>query len=159
MRGITANSLAGRVFRTLPAGFVLATGNNMKPGPSPLAKVPSKTPTGISRPKNRPHAQPVAAPIAGIGTGNTRGKKPRESLPPRDANEEAFALIEVLHETEQRLEEMTANKLAAVVDRNGRPFLLRRHIAAAKQAAILNALPAHIALLDGRGRIISVNEA
>ena len=30
---------------------------------------------------------------------------------------------------------------------------------AAKQAAILNALPAHIALLDTQGRIISVNEA
>src|ERR1700676_111328 len=91
--------------------------------------------------------------------------KSGESLPPRDANEEVFALIEVLHETEQRLEEMTAGKLDAVVDRHGRPFLLRRpqeqlrHIAAANQAVILNALPAHIALLDARGRIISVNEA
>ena len=34
-----------------------------------------------------------------------------------------------------------------------------RHAEAAKQAAILNALPAHIALIDPHGRIISVNEA
>jgi PAS domain-containing protein len=34
-----------------------------------------------------------------------------------------------------------------------------RHSDAAKQAAILNALPAHIALLDTQGLIISVNEA
>jgi diguanylate cyclase (GGDEF)-like protein/PAS domain S-box-containing protein len=103
--------------------------------------------------------------MAGFGTGNTRGMKPGESLPPRNANEEVFALIEVLHETEQRLEEMTAGKVDAVVDRHGRPVLLRRHqeqlrhIATASQAVILNALPAHIALLDTAGRIVSVNEA
>ena len=137
----------------------------MKPVRSPPAKVPTKAPTGIFRPQNPRHTQPDAAPMAGFGTGNTRGMKPGESLPPRDANEDVFALIEVLHETEQRLEEMTAGKLDAVVDRHGRPFLLRRpqeqlrHIAAANQAVILNALPAHIALLDARGRIISVNEA
>ena len=85
--------------------------------------------------------------------------KPGESLAPRNANEEAFALIEVLRQTEQRLEEMTADKVDAIVDRQGRHFLLRRDIAAAKQAAILNALPAHIALLNARGRIIVVNEA
>ena len=52
-----------------------------------------------------------------------------------------------------------------MADRDGRTFLLRRaqdqlrHSEAAKQAAILNALPAHIALLDTQGLIISVNEA
>ena len=34
-----------------------------------------------------------------------------------------------------------------------------RHSEAARQAAILNALPAHIALLDTQGLIISVNDA
>ena len=68
-------------------------------------------------------------------------------------------MIEVLNETEQRLAERTADQADAVVDRHGQPFLLRRHIPVAKQAALLNALPAHIALLDARGRIISVNEA
>ncbi len=53
----------------------------------------------------------------------------------------------------------------AVADSDGRTFLLRhaqeqsRHSEAARQAAILNALPAHIALLDAQGVIVSVNEA
>ena len=53
--------------------------------------------------------------------------KPGDSPPPRDEAEEVFALIEVLHETERRLEEMTTGKVDALVDRHGRPFLLRRH--------------------------------
>jgi diguanylate cyclase (GGDEF)-like protein/PAS domain S-box-containing protein len=54
---------------------------------------------------------------------------------------------------------------AAVADLDGPTFLLRRaqdklrYSEAAKQTAILNALPAHIALLDVRGLIIVVNEA
>ena len=83
----------------------------------------------------------------------------------RDADEEVSTLIETLHQTEQRLEQLTAGEVDTVADRHGRTFLLRRaqdqlrHREAAKQAAILNALPAYIALLDTQGRIISVNEA
>jgi diguanylate cyclase (GGDEF)-like protein/PAS domain S-box-containing protein len=90
---------------------------------------------------------------------------PKKPPPPADANEEISALIETLHQTGQRLEELTAGEVDAVVDRDGRTFLLRhaqeqlRHSEAARQAAILNALPAHIALLDTQGRIVSVNEA
>ncbi|MDP2708416.1 MAG: hypothetical protein Q8O70_13075, partial [Burkholderiales bacterium] len=90
---------------------------------------------------------------------------PETPPPPADANEEVSALIETLHRTGQRLEELTAGEVDTVADREGRTFLLRRaqeqlrHSEAAKQAAILNALPAHIALLDTQGRIISVNEA
>jgi diguanylate cyclase (GGDEF)-like protein len=89
-------------------------------------------------------------------------KKPRPSA---DANEEISALIETLHQTGQRLEELTAGEVDTVADGDGRTFVLRRAqdqlrlSEAAKQAAILNALPAHIALLDTQGRIISVNEA
>jgi diguanylate cyclase (GGDEF)-like protein len=78
---------------------------------------------------------------------------------------EVFALIETLHATGQRLEDLTAGKVDTVTDRRGRTVMLRRaqdHMRfneAAKQAAILNALPAHIALLDAQGRIISVNQA
>ena len=86
--------------------------------------------------------------------------------PPRgDANEEVSALIEVLHQTGHRLEELTAGEVDTVADRDGRTFLLPgaqeqlRHSDAAKQAAILNALPAHIALLDTQGTIVSINEA
>ncbi len=82
-----------------------------------------------------------------------------------DANEEVAALIETLHESGERLEELTAGEVDTVADGEGRPFLLlhaqdhMRHNEAAKQAAILNALPAYIAVLDIQGLIVSVNEA
>ena len=91
--------------------------------------------------------------------------KPRKSPVPADANEEVSALIETLLAAGQRLEELTAGEVDTVADRDGRTFLLRgaqeqlRHSEAARQAAILNALPAHIALLDAQGIIISINEA
>jgi signal transduction histidine kinase len=90
---------------------------------------------------------------------------PKKSLFPGDASEEISALIAVLHETGERLEELTAGEVDTVADRDGRTFLLRpaqeqlRHAEAAKQSAILDALPAHIALLDTQGLIISVNDA
>ena len=79
--------------------------------------------------------------------------------------QEIFALVESLHRTEQRLEALTGGEIDTVTDQHGRTFLLRRaqdhmrHNESAKQAAILNALPANIALLDSYGRIISVNGA
>jgi diguanylate cyclase (GGDEF)-like protein/PAS domain S-box-containing protein len=82
-----------------------------------------------------------------------------------DAGSEVSALIQTLHETGQRLEELTAGEVDTVADREGRTFVLRtsqeqlRYIDATRQAALLNALPAHIALLDPRGFIVSVNEA
>jgi diguanylate cyclase (GGDEF)-like protein/PAS domain S-box-containing protein len=82
-----------------------------------------------------------------------------------DATDEVSGLIEVLHQSAQRLEELTAGEVDTVADRDGRTFLLRpaqdhlRHQEAAKQAAILEALPAHVALLDTQGLILSVNRA
>ncbi|BDT66615.1 hypothetical protein os1_07780 [Comamonadaceae bacterium OS-1] len=79
--------------------------------------------------------------------------------------QEIEALIEVLHNTEQRLEELTGGEVDAVTNHMGCTLLLRRaqdHLRlyeARKQSAILNALPAHIALLDAQGIIISVNDA
>ncbi len=87
-----------------------------------------------------------------------------EPSAPIDASTEIAVLIETLQKTNQRLEELTAGEVDTVADRDGRTFLLQsaqdqlRHSAAARQAAILDALPAHIALLDSRGFIISVNE-
>jgi diguanylate cyclase (GGDEF)-like protein/PAS domain S-box-containing protein len=81
-----------------------------------------------------------------------------------DTDSEVLDLIQALHRAEQRLEELTAGEVDTVADRGGRTLLLRRaqdrlrHSATAKQTAILNALPAHIALLDARGIIVSVNE-
>jgi diguanylate cyclase (GGDEF)-like protein/PAS domain S-box-containing protein len=45
---------------------------------------------------------------------------------PGDATEEVSALVEVLRETEQRIEELTAGEVDSVADRDGRMFLLRR---------------------------------
>ncbi len=90
---------------------------------------------------------------------------PKKSPPPEDAAGEVAALMETLLETEQRLEELTAGDVHTVTDLNGRTFLSRRpqeqlrHHEEAKQAAILNALPANIALLDAQGLIVSVNDA
>ncbi|MEA3195866.1 MAG: hypothetical protein QOD26_4199 [Betaproteobacteria bacterium] len=90
--------------------------------------------------------------------------KPIKTLLLEDATEELSALIETLHKTGQRLEELTAGEVDAVAGRDGRAFLLGRaqeqlrHIESAKQAAILNALPAHIALVDTEGVVLSVND-
>ncbi len=80
-------------------------------------------------------------------------------------NEEIPALIESLVKTEQRLEELTGGEVDTVAGRDGRTFMFRRaqdqlrHSEATKQADILDALSAHLALLDTQGNIISVNEA
>ncbi len=90
---------------------------------------------------------------------------PQSPPPPGNTDAEVSALIETLHQTGQRLEELTAGEVDTVTSRDGRTVLLRRaqeHLRlneAAKQAAILNALPTHVALLDAQGTIISVNAA
>ncbi|HSV52779.1 MAG TPA: EAL domain-containing protein [Burkholderiaceae bacterium] len=86
-------------------------------------------------------------------------------ISPTNADAEVFALIQTLHETGRRLEELTGGEVDTVAGRDGRIFLLQRaqdHLRlseSAKQAAILDALPAHIALLDTEGCIVSVNAA
>jgi len=82
-----------------------------------------------------------------------------------DATGEVAALIATLYETGQRLEELTRREVDTVADHEGNTFVLQhaqqqlRHNEAAKKAAVLNALPAHIALLDANGLIVSVNQA
>jgi diguanylate cyclase (GGDEF)-like protein len=90
---------------------------------------------------------------------------PTNSPAKADQKKEVAALIETLHSTGQRLEDLTAGQVDTVTNCRGRTVMLRRAQdlmrlnEAAKQAAILNALPAHIALLDAQGRIMSVNQA
>jgi diguanylate cyclase (GGDEF)-like protein/PAS domain S-box-containing protein len=77
---------------------------------------------------------------------------------------EVFGLIDTLAETDRRLEELTSGQVDSVSDRHGRSYLLRRsqlqlcYTEAGKQAAILDASPAHVALLDAKGHIVSVNQ-
>jgi diguanylate cyclase (GGDEF)-like protein/PAS domain S-box-containing protein len=86
-------------------------------------------------------------------------------LPPEEADAEISVLIRALRETDLRLEELTAGEVDAVAGRDGESFLLRRaqhqlrYHDAAKQATILNALPAHIVLLDTHGLVVSMNDA
>lgn len=89
--------------------------------------------------------------------------KPK-SPPPADESTEISVVIKALREADARLEQLTEGEVDTVTDREGRSFVLQRaqnqlrDTEAAKQAAILNALPAKIALLDGEGVIVSVNE-
>lgn len=82
----------------------------------------------------------------------------------QDNSDEIHALIETLHDAEQRLEELTSGEVDTVSNHAGRTMVLQRaqeklrQSEAVKQAAILNALPAHIALLDSQGGIASVNQ-
>ena len=78
--------------------------------------------------------------------------------------DEVAALLEVLRATGRRLEELMAGEVDTAADPEGRMLLLRgtreqmNHNEVERQAAILNALPANIALLDPDGIILSVNE-
>src|SRR3984957_17240908 len=88
-----------------------------------------------------------------------------KSPPPGDRDsDEISVVIRALRAADLRLEELTSGEVDTVSDRDGRSFLLQRaqnqlrEAEASKQAAILNALPACIAVLDVAGRIVSVNE-
>jgi diguanylate cyclase (GGDEF)-like protein/PAS domain S-box-containing protein len=89
---------------------------------------------------------------------------PLQGASKADAADELVQLVRMLYETDQRLEELTEQEVDSVADEQGHVFLLRhaqsylRKNEAAKQMAIINALPAHIALLDAQGLIVSVNE-
>jgi diguanylate cyclase (GGDEF)-like protein len=97
--------------------------------------------------------------------GKERRIAPRTSPLTGGASAELSDLIATLHETGRRLEDLTAGEVDAVADPEGGTFMLRRAqdrlrlSDAANKAAVLNALPAHIALIDTRGLIVSVNEA
>jgi PAS domain S-box-containing protein len=88
-----------------------------------------------------------------------------------DPQEEIAALVGHLHETQQRLLALTGGEIDAVVHPGGQSYLLyeaqeklrlsdeAQRGLAETQTRILNALPAHIALLDSAGTILSVNES
>src|ERR1700727_3115442 len=88
-----------------------------------------------------------------------------KSPPPEDRDgDEISMVIKALRAADLRLEELTSGEVDTVSDRDGRSFLLQRAqdqlraAEASRQAAILNALPAFIAVLDTTGRVVSVNE-
>jgi diguanylate cyclase (GGDEF)-like protein/PAS domain S-box-containing protein len=81
------------------------------------------------------------------------------------ADSELSRLIATLHETEKRIAVLTLGEVDAVASDDGHTYLLRqaqarlREDVSARNADILNALPAHVALLDADGLIVAVNKA
>jgi PAS domain S-box-containing protein len=88
-----------------------------------------------------------------------------------DPNDKIAALVLRLQETLQELQELTGGEIDSVLYPGGQTYLLRaaqeklqksdatQRQLAETMMAILNALPAHIALLDMQGVIIAVNNA
>jgi PAS domain S-box-containing protein len=80
-------------------------------------------------------------------------------------NDAIAALIDVLSSAEERLAHLTGGEVDAVLTRDGRTFMLQRSQVlmrqqeVLRQAAVLDALPACVALVDARGTVVSVNEA
>ncbi|MBL9186662.1 MAG: PAS domain S-box protein [Opitutaceae bacterium] len=90
--------------------------------------------------------------------------KPKDDPTPAVRQRRITALVRRLQDTERELLELTGGGLDAVATGDGRSYLLSEaqdqlRRAAALQRGILNALPAHIALLDPEGVIIEVNES
>jgi diguanylate cyclase (GGDEF)-like protein/PAS domain S-box-containing protein len=81
-----------------------------------------------------------------------------------DNQEEIESLLEILRKTGQQIEQLTAGQVDTALDAQGRVLLLRgtseqlQRAESARQASILNALPANIALLAPDGTIVSVND-
>ena len=90
----------------------------------------------------------------------------KRTAPPADVkvSEEVASLTEALRASMQRLQELAVFEAGVGLGTESPENLMRlakeqlHYSEAAKQAAILNALSAHIALLDHQGRIIQVNE-
>ena len=97
--------------------------------------------------------------------------KPNPTDATGDSQKEIAALVKRLHETQQRLQELTGGQVDAVVHSGGQTYLLKEAEGKLREGekaqrklaetllAILNALPAHVALLDAKGQLISMNEA
>jgi len=92
------------------------------------------------------------------------------AIPKVDPSDEIGALVRNLHTTQLRLQELTVGQVDAVMHPGGHAYLLHKAQEKLQQSetvqrqlaetmtAILNALPAHIALLDTDGLIVSVND-
>lgn len=95
------------------------------------------------------------------------GPTQRES----DRDAELAALVSTLHETHERIRQLTGDSVDSVVHSTGTTYLLQRAQGelresesahrqyASERAAVLDALPANIALLDEQGRIRALNAA
>ena len=89
----------------------------------------------------------------------------------RGPDDKITGLVRTLHDTQRKLHRLTAGEVDAVIHPGGHAYLLHKaqerlqkseaaqRQAAETQIAILNAMPAHIALVNPKGEIVSVNDA
>src|SRR6185312_10012966 len=88
-----------------------------------------------------------------------------------DPKHDLAGLLRILNDTHRQIADLTGGAVDAILHAAGSPLLppdapedprrgeaAQRRIAAEREA-ILDALPAHIALLDPAGRIVAVNAA
>ena len=97
--------------------------------------------------------------------------KQKPAAPAVKPEDEIVGLVRTLHETQQRLEQLTKGQVDAVLHQGGQSYLLHeaqsrlresesdQRRLATTMTAILNALPSHICLLDPNGRIITINRS
>lgn len=84
----------------------------------------------------------------------------RESHSPEPEDPEISVLVRALGAIDGRLDELTSGQVDTVSDRSGRSYVLRRAQGDMRAgSAILDALPAQVALLDSAGIIVAVNAA
>ncbi|MEO7937403.1 MAG: circadian clock KaiB family protein, partial [Burkholderiaceae bacterium] len=136
----------------------LADGVFMTPTLVRLAPLPLRTVAGPLRDR---HATMEAFAIrrsdsllkAGIG------------WPAESRTGEIQALIEILHQTEERLDALTAGEIDTVANHAGRVLMLgraqeyMRATEVRRLGAIVDAMPGQIALIDANGAIVAVNAA
>jgi PAS domain S-box-containing protein len=94
---------------------------------------------------------------------------PEEIAPPEDDEQRIVELVKILGDAEQELQQLTGGQLDSVAKPGGKPYLLadaQEKLRASEEAqrtiaetltATLDALPAHIALIDPQGVILKVN--
>ena len=77
----------------------------------------------------------------------------------QERDEEVFALVRSLRELDRRLESLNVEEVNALLGPRGNSLLLHRDLQRAHphDSALIDSLPAHIAVLNRQGIIVSVN--
>src|ERR1700682_6350788 len=101
MPGTLAESAPGRDHRCV-------SGTEIGDGPRHLHDSDPGQNLAIPHSKNRRHPEPDAARAASIGVAHVNSNDPKQLPVVEEANAEVTSLIATLHQTEQRLEVLTA---------------------------------------------------
>ncbi|MCK7494922.1 MAG: PAS domain-containing protein [Comamonadaceae bacterium] len=147
--------------RDLPASCLQATAH-LHGYMTPPTVLPSDMPAGTAA---RPAPEADTLSSGAPGDVIDRAKTPLPELDETGRQARIASLLQTLHDTEQQLEAQSASHPGTAATPAGCRHRLRceeeqwRHREAKRQTALLNALPAHIAVLDPNGVIVAVNDA